>query len=78
VADGDASTCEFVEFSSKWRTAFSHLRGGSYNRTVVHELGRRFGTRAIVEALTVLGLRGWLEVELDEHAEQLIDELADV
>ncbi|GFG53484.1 Appr-1-p processing protein [Mycolicibacterium agri] len=33
--------------------------------------------RAIVEALTVLGLRGWLEVDLDEDAEQLIDEFAD-
>jgi hypothetical protein len=30
------------------------------------------------EALTVLGLRGWLEVELDKDAEQLIDELASV
>lgn len=37
VADGDASTCIFAEFSSKWRTRFSHLRGGSYNRTVVPE-----------------------------------------
>jgi hypothetical protein len=44
----------------------------------VQDLGRCFGTRAIVEALTVLGLRGWLEVELDEDAEQLINELADV
>jgi hypothetical protein len=35
VADGDASTCGFVEFSSKWRTRFSHLRGGSYNHAVV-------------------------------------------
>jgi hypothetical protein len=35
LADGDASTCAFAEFSSKWRTGFSHLRGGSYNQTVV-------------------------------------------
>jgi hypothetical protein len=35
VADGDASTCGFAEFSSEWRTHFSRLRGGSYNRTVV-------------------------------------------
>lgn len=34
--------------------------------------------RAIVEAVTVLGLQGWLDVELDEEAERLIDELADV
>jgi O-acetyl-ADP-ribose deacetylase (regulator of RNase III)/uncharacterized protein YwgA len=33
--------------------------------------------RAIVEALTVLGLRGWLDVDLDEDAERLIDEFAD-
>jgi hypothetical protein len=37
VADADSPTCMFAEFSSKWRTGFSHLRGGSYNRTVVHE-----------------------------------------
>jgi hypothetical protein len=30
----------FAEFSSKWRTGFSHLRGGSENRTVVHEFPR--------------------------------------
>jgi uncharacterized protein YwgA/O-acetyl-ADP-ribose deacetylase (regulator of RNase III) len=30
---------------------------------------------AIVDALAVLGLQGWLNVELDEAAEQLIDEL---
>jgi serine/threonine protein kinase len=36
VADDGASTCRVAEFSSKWRTGFSHLRGGSYNRTVVH------------------------------------------
>jgi hypothetical protein len=29
MADGDASTCGFAEFSSKWRTGFSHIRGGS-------------------------------------------------
>lgn len=32
--------------------------------------------RAIVEALTVLGLRGWLDVDLDEDAERLIDAFA--
>jgi hypothetical protein len=35
AADADSSTCMFAEFSSKWRRCFSHLRGGSYNRTVV-------------------------------------------
>jgi hypothetical protein len=35
VADNDSSTCGFGKFSSKWRTHFSHLRGGSYNRAVV-------------------------------------------
>jgi hypothetical protein len=29
VADGYASNCRFIEFSSMWRTGFSHLRGGS-------------------------------------------------
>jgi hypothetical protein len=29
VADVDSPTCMFAEFSSKWRTSFSHLRGGS-------------------------------------------------
>ena len=38
MADSDASTCRSAEFSSKWRKRFSHLRGGSYNQTVVHEL----------------------------------------
>jgi hypothetical protein len=38
VADGDVSTCRFAEFSPKWRTDFSHIRGESYNRTVVHKL----------------------------------------
>jgi len=32
---------------------------------------------AIVDALAVLGLQGWLDVELDEAAEELIDELID-
>jgi hypothetical protein len=41
VADDDASACAFAEFSPKWRAAFSHLRGGSYNRTVVHDSPRR-------------------------------------
>jgi hypothetical protein len=35
MADGDVLTSGCAEFSSKWRTRFSHLRGGSYNRTVV-------------------------------------------
>jgi hypothetical protein len=30
----------FAEFSSKWRTRFSHLRGGSENSTVVLEFSR--------------------------------------
>jgi hypothetical protein len=38
VADGDTSTCGFAEFSSKWQTRFSHLRGGSYNHAVVQIL----------------------------------------
>jgi hypothetical protein len=29
MANGDVSTCGFAEFSSKWRTGFSHLRGES-------------------------------------------------
>ena len=37
VADGDAPTCAFAEFSPKWRTRFSHLRGESYVRAVVHD-----------------------------------------
>lgn len=32
---------------------------------------------AIVDALAVLGLRGWLNVELDDAAEELIDKLVD-
>lgn len=35
VAEADPSTWRFAGFSSKWRTAFSHLCGGSYNCTVV-------------------------------------------
>lgn len=38
MAKRDPSTCDFPEFSSKWRTRFSHLRGGSYNHTVVQIL----------------------------------------
>src|SRR5271163_874058 len=41
VVHHSSPTCRLAEFSSKWRTAFSHLRGGSYNRTVVHEFPRR-------------------------------------
>jgi hypothetical protein len=37
VADDGAPTSALAEFSSKWRKRFSHLRGGSYNRTVVHK-----------------------------------------
>jgi hypothetical protein len=36
VADHHASTCGFAEFSSELRARFSHFRGGSYNRAVVH------------------------------------------
>ena len=35
VADGESSTCGVAGFSSKWQTWFSHLRGESYNHTVV-------------------------------------------
>jgi len=35
MADYDSSTCGFADFSSKWRTRFSHLHGESYNHTVV-------------------------------------------
>src|ERR1700738_1772539 len=38
VADDGSPNCRFAEFSSKWRTCFTHLRGGSYNRTVVQNL----------------------------------------
>jgi len=31
MADRDAFTGGFAEFSSKWRKRFSHLRGGSSN-----------------------------------------------
>jgi hypothetical protein len=43
VADDDLSTCRFAEFSSKWRTRFSHLRGGSENQTIVQESARDDG-----------------------------------
>jgi hypothetical protein len=36
MAERDSFTCDLPEFSSKWQTRFSHLRGGSYNHTVVH------------------------------------------
>jgi len=29
VADDDSSTCRFADFSSKWRTGFSHFGGAS-------------------------------------------------
>jgi hypothetical protein len=35
VAKADSATWAFAEFSSKWRRRFSHLRGGSWNCTVV-------------------------------------------
>jgi hypothetical protein len=41
VTEADSPTSRFAEFSSKWRTGFSHLRGGSENRTVVHEAAER-------------------------------------
>ncbi|WP_168694464.1 hypothetical protein [Mycobacterium intracellulare] len=41
----------------------------------MHAPGRSFGTSAIVEALTVLGVRDGFEVEGDEDREQFIDEL---
>jgi hypothetical protein len=61
-----------VFFSSSWRILEPHGCAGS--RT----LFRHPQSTQSFEALTVLGLRGWLEVELDEDAEQLIDELASV
>ncbi|AFS12221.1 hypothetical protein JHV666_04570 [Mycobacterium avium subsp. hominissuis] len=39
MAGGGASTGKFEEFSTKWRTRFSHLHGGSENQTVVPKLG---------------------------------------
>ena len=41
MADHEASTSGFAGFSSRWRTGFWHLRGGSENQTVVHDCGRR-------------------------------------
>jgi hypothetical protein len=38
VAEADSSTCVSAEFSPKWRTRFSHLRGESYNHAVVQIL----------------------------------------
>jgi hypothetical protein len=35
VAESDSPTSGFAEFSSKWRTRSSHLRGGSEHHTVV-------------------------------------------
>lgn len=43
MADTDTRTCTFAEFSSKWRTGFSQVRGGSYNRTVVQDSAPRAG-----------------------------------
>ena len=51
VADDDASSYGFVGFSSKWRTRFSHLRAGSYNRTVVLIGDRRRRTPSTVRKL---------------------------
>jgi hypothetical protein len=42
VADNDRSTRSVAEFSSKWRTRFSHLRGGSYNHTVMQMMWTTF------------------------------------
>jgi hypothetical protein len=39
MADHNPSSCTFAEFSLKWRTYCSHLRGGSYDRMVLHERG---------------------------------------
>ena len=39
VADTDSPTCRFAEFSLKWRSGFSHLRGGSSSHTVVRDFG---------------------------------------
>ncbi|MCW2629845.1 MAG: hypothetical protein JWR48_6567 [Mycobacterium sp.] len=70
VADDDASTCMFAEFSSKWRTRFSNLRGGSENQTVVQDspwrsacppAGPRHGQRGIADrqAVRVADYRGY-------------------
>ena len=48
VADHDASVSRFAEFSSKWWTGFSHLRGESENRTVVQGFSE-YGQVAIAE-----------------------------
>lgn len=39
MAAGGSSTGKFEEFSTKWRTRFSHLHGGPANQTVVPKLG---------------------------------------
>jgi hypothetical protein len=46
------AACAYAEFSSKWRTRFSHLRGGSYNRTVLL-VGRVGEVEVAVGTLTV-------------------------
>jgi hypothetical protein len=45
VAEADSATCAFAQFSSRWRTGFSHLRGGSENCTVVPSAQR--GVKAV-------------------------------
>jgi len=45
VAEADSATCAFAQFSSRWRTGFSHLRGGSENCTVVSSVQR--GVKAV-------------------------------
>ena len=40
VADGDVSTGAFAEFSSKWRTRLSNLRGGSENAQLFRNFSR--------------------------------------
>jgi hypothetical protein len=55
VADGDCSTCSFAEFSSKWRTGFSHFRGGSYNQTVV-QIQREFRIDAVEAAAELIAV----------------------
>jgi hypothetical protein len=48
VAETGPTTCGFAEFPSKWRTGFSYLCGGSYNRTVVqHSPPRQRGRSAL-------------------------------
>jgi hypothetical protein len=56
MADDDSPTCVFSEFSSKWRTGFSHLCGESENETVVPLAGispARCSTTPRVEGPTV-------------------------